>query len=308
MKVLRNLFNLDVLRHGSVATIGNFDGIHRGHQALLSHVREAANQSKLPMLVILFEPQPNEYFNKHQPPIRLSRFREKLAVLSELGVDYVYCLRFNDNLAAMPAHQFAEQFIFSRCQVRQLFIGHDFRFGQYRAGDGELLINLGRARQCVVHRCNDFLIDETRVSSTLIRQVLQQDQLAQATKLLGREYSLYGRVCHGKALARQWGYPTANLALYRQSPPLTGVFCVNVHRNNQPLVYSGVANIGMRPTLHTAGASLEVHLLDFNDDLYGESLRVTFLHKLRHEVKFSSVDELVAQIHCDVANATLFFR
>lgn len=302
MKLLRGFQQITELNAGSVATIGNFDGVHRGHQALLVLLREQAARLQLPMLVLLFEPQPGEYFNRQNAPARLYRLREKLYALRQIGVDYVYCLKFDAQLANMLPVEFAERFIFSRLNVKHLLLGDDFRFGRERRGDLSLLKEIGHKWNAVVDTCPNFCVDGARVSSTQIRHALQLGELDRAHALLGRPYSLCGRVMHGQGIGRKWGVPTANLSIHRSKLPLSGVFCVNVKRQGKPLL-TGVANMGSRPTIDGSKSVLEVHLFDFDESLYGEILEVFFLHKLREEIKFSSVDALIAQIHADVAAA-----
>ncbi len=302
MKLLRRVQHIRELQSGCVVTIGNFDGVHRGHQALLALLREQASRMQLPVVVLLFEPQPGEYFSREKSPPRLYRLREKLQALRQCGVDYVYCLKFDRHLASMPASEFAENIIFSRLNARYLLLGGDFRFGRDRQGDLALLRELGHQRGVVVDTYPDYCIDQERVSSTQIRHALYLGDMSRAEALLGRKYSLCGRVMHGKGLGRQWGVPTANLQVHSGTLPLSGVFCVRVKRGDQSML-AGVANIGNRPTIDGSKNVLEVHLFDVDESLYGEMLQVFFLHKLRAEIKFSSVDALIEQIHLDVAAA-----
>ena len=305
MKLLHRVQNSTELDAGCVVTIGNFDGVHLGHQELLAHLREQASRLQLPMVVVVFEPQPGEYFNSNSAPARLYRLREKLQALGESGVDYVYCLKFDKQLVNMSPEDFAEQIIFSRLRAKYLLLGEDFRFGRDRQGDLALLQQLGQQHGSTVEICSDFCIDQTRVSSTQIRHALYLGDLARASALMGRTYSLCGRVKQGKGMGRQWGVPTANLSVHRGILPLKGVFCVQIARHGKPML-AGVANIGKRPTIDGSTNVLEVHLFDFNESLYGEMLQVFFLHKLRDEIKFSSVDALIAQIHLDVAAARTY--
>ena len=307
MKLLRSFHQISDLGRNTAATIGNFDGVHSGHLALLKKLRSHAERLNLPVLVMLFEPQPGEYFRGIKAPARLSSFREKLDILRQAGVDYVCCLNFNNYLASMPALEFAERIIFSLLKAKYLLIGEDFRFGHERAGDVALLGVLGRQAACEVDAFPDFFIDHQRVSSTRIRQSLAAGDLEQAAHLLGRPYSICGRVIRGDGRGRQWGVPTANLNLHRLTLPLKGVFCVRVLRQGKPPL-NGVANIGCRPTLDGSKHVLEVHLFDVNESLYGDMLQVCFLNKLRDEVKFASVDALIAQIHNDVNLAKTWFR
>ena len=302
MKLLRRVQEITELSAGCVATIGNFDGVHRGHQALLGLLREQASRMQLPMVVLLFEPQPGEYFNRQTAPARLYRLREKLQALRQCGVDYVYCLTFDRKLANMSPEEFAEQIVFSRLNANYLLLGVDFRFGRDRLGDLALLRKLGHKKGAIVDTCSDFCVEQARVSSTQIRHALYLGELDRAAALMGRKYSLCGRVKHGNGMGRQWGVPTANLNVHQGGLPLSGVFCVKVKRKGKPAL-AGVANIGNRPTIDGSKNVLEVHLFDFDESLYGEMLQVFFLHKLRDEIKFSSVDALIAQIHLDVAAA-----
>ena len=292
---------------GTVATIGNFDGVHLGHQALLAQLRAKAREYNLLAVVVLFEPQPGEFFLLKKAPARLTSLREKLAQIKQSQLDYVYCLRFNEALAAMPPEVFAEQIIFSRLNVKWLLVGQDFRFGKDRAGDVNLLVTLGRKCGCTVVVFPDFIFQNRRVSSTLIRQCLGEDQLQEAASFLGRTYSVCGRVVHGQGIGRQWGIPTANIRVSRINSPINGIFCVEVLRSNGQLL-QGVASLGTRPTVGGENRILEVNLFDFNDNLYGERLQVSFLHRLRDEVNFASLDALIRQIHEDLDRAKNYFR
>ena len=307
MRLLHRVQNSAELNSGCVLTIGNFDGVHRGHQALLAQLRQQASRLQLPMVVLLFEPQPSEYFNPKSSPARLYRLREKLHALRLAGVDYVYCLKFDKQLVNMSPETFAKQILFSRLNANYIVLGEDFRFGRDRQGDLTLLKKLGHQHGAVVETCPDFCIEQLRVSSTQIRHALYLGDLDRATALIGRKYSLCGRVKQGKGIGRQWGVPTANLSVHRGILPLSGVFCVQVKRHGKPML-AGVANIGNRPTIDGSKNVLEVHLFDFDESLYGEMLQVFFLHKLRDEIKFSSVDALIAQIHLDVAAARNIFE
>jgi riboflavin kinase/FMN adenylyltransferase len=306
MKLLHGLTNFPDFAKGTVTTIGNFDGVHLGHQALLKTLRAEASRLQLPLVVLLFEPQPAEYFRPEQAPARLTSLREKLAVLKFSKVDYVYCLKFDEALALMSAETFAENYFFSLLNSKFLLIGEDFRFGQGRLGDVSLLQKLGANHGCTVQTFPDFSINNKRVSSTKIRDALAPGELQTASELLGRTFSLCGRVVKGDGRGRQWGIPTANLSMHRLMLPLKGVFCVQVGRTKGKLL-NGVANLGSRPTVDGSKNILEIHLFDFDESLYGEMLQVFFLHKLRDEVKFSSVDALIAQIHDDVARAKAEF-
>lgn len=305
MKLLHGFQHIAELNLGTVATIGNFDGVHRGHQALLAQLRIQASRMQLPMVVMVFEPQPSEHFKGRKAPARLSSLREKAQILRQCGADYVWCLKFDDPLASMPAVEFAERYIFSLLNAKYLLIGEDFRFGHDRVGDVALLKQLGDKQACDVQKFSDFFIDTQRVSSTNIRQALKEGKLEYAAKLLGRPYSMCGRVVRGAGRGREWGVPTANLNMHDKALPLSGVFCVRVKREGKPLL-SGVANLGCRPTIDGDKNSLEIHLFDFDESLYGELLQVYFLHKLRDEIKFNSVNDLIVQIKKDVTEAKAY--
>lgn len=307
MKLLRGFHQISELGLNTAATIGNFDGVHCGHVALLKRLSTQARALNLPVLVMLFEPQPSEFFRGREAPARLSSFREKLDMLRQVGVDYVCCLKFNKFLAAMPAVEFADHTIFSLLKAKYLLVGEDFRFGNGRQGDIALLKSMGSSVGCVVEAFSDFFMDQQRVSSTRVRKALQDDALDEAATLLGRDYSMCGRVIHGDERGRKWGVPTANLSLHRLSLPIKGVFCVRVLRKGRPPL-NGVANIGCRPTVDGTKNILEVHLFDINESLYGEILQVNFLHKIRNEIKFASLDALIAQIHNDVDLAKTWFK
>jgi riboflavin kinase/FMN adenylyltransferase len=305
MKLFRRPQNLSPFHQGVIATIGNFDGMHLGHQQLLLTARAKALEKKCPLLVILFEPQPREYFQKESSPSRLSSFREKIQFLQQAGIDWVYCIPFDNKLAHTNAEEFA-QYLFTQLHVRYLMIGKDFRFGFDRAGDFSLLKRLAPNEADVV-TVPDVLLKGKKVSSTRIRHALEQGDLALANALLGRPYSLCARVVTGSQRGRQWGLPTANFSLKHRVLAMSGVFVVQARRTNTQIL-QGVANIGTRPTVDGLNQVLEVHLFDFNDSLYGERLTLFFLHKLRDEVKFSSVDDLITQIHQDISNAKQFFN
>ncbi|MCA0404332.1 MAG: bifunctional riboflavin kinase/FAD synthetase [Proteobacteria bacterium] len=306
MKLLRckdsSLFQI-----GSVATIGNFDGIHLGHQLLLKQLKAKALELGLPSVVVIFEPQPNEYFNKEKPTARLTTLREKIKILKEYQIDYVLCLKFDNKLAAMLASDFVEHYFLSFLKLRYLLVGADFHFGFKRSGDVAYLQNIASRSNFTVEVFSDFKINEGRVSSTRVREQLKNGNLNEAALLLGRRFSLLGRVIKGKQLGRQWGIPTANIAMHRPTLPLGGVFCVLVKRENQKELLKAVANLGKRPTLDGVKTILEIHILDFADDIYGEMLEVFFIHKLRDEQRFDSIDALIAKIQQDIIEAKNYF-
>ena len=302
MKLLHGTEINSLFEKGSVVTIGNFDGVHLGHQALLASLCEEAKRRELPLVVILFEPQPGEYFSATTAPARLTSLREKLQILAECQVDFVFCIKFNALLAQMSAADFAQKYIFSRLKAKFISVGEDFRFGKGRLGDVSLLQELGKQSDCLVQIFPDYASQGARISSTRIRASLALGQLEQAAALLGRSYSLCGRVVRGAGRGKQWGVPTANILLQRLTLPLKGVFGIQATTGKGKLV-QGVANIGNRPTVDGSKNVLEIHLLNFNECLYGDILQVFFLFKLRDEIKFPSVEALIAQIHTDIAAA-----
>jgi riboflavin kinase/FMN adenylyltransferase len=305
MELIRGLHNLRPYHRGCVATIGNFDGVHLGHQAVLGQLAERAAELNLPAVVITFEPHPREFFARGEVPPRLTRFREKMQALRRFSVARVVCLRFDQALADMPAAEFIRSLLVEGLAVRYLVVGDDFRFGKGRQGDFAMLQETGIAQGFQVAAMHTFNVDGTRVSSTAIRDALARDDLAAAEKLLGRPYRMCGRVVHGDERGRGIGFPTANIHLHRKSSPVSGVYAVEMFGlDKEPL--AGVANVGTRPTVGGAESRLEVHLLDFDQDIYGRYVHVDFLHKLRPEQRFDSLEELVAQIRKDAEAARAF--
>ncbi|QOJ24311.1 MAG: bifunctional riboflavin kinase/FAD synthetase [Gammaproteobacteria bacterium] len=292
-------------------TIGNFDGIHLGHQAMLSRLKDAASRLGLPACVMTFEPHPREFFAPDQAPIRLTSMREKLTCLIQAEVDCIHICRFNYDFARIGAEQFIADILKKELAVRWLLVGDDFRFGARRAGDFAMLQALSAENNFTVAATPSVTIDGQRVSSTAIREALASGDLNKAGKLLGRPYSISGRVVDGDKLGKQLGFPTANIQLKHNRPPLSGIFAVSVCG----AIYAspvtplpGVASLGVRPTTHDNGKPvLEVHLFDFNQEIYGQHLQVNFLHKLRDEEKYRDIDTLIRQIEQDVAQAKSFF-
>ncbi len=316
---------------GCVATIGNFDGVHQGHQRIIQRVQEEAAARGLPSLVIVFEPQPMEYFKGEDAPARLMRFRDKFEALRELGVDFLCCLSFNKSLSEYTAQKFVTDILVDHLSIKHIVVGDDFRFGGDREGDFELLSQLGSDLNFTVENTETITAGEqaspnARASSTLIRKLLKQGKFNDAESVLGRPFHIAGRVVHGEKLGRQIGFPTANIALRRKTLPFSGVYAVSLevivmqarrpnadaatqYSDAQPVAvsFNGVANIGKKPTVGEFKPNLEVHLFDFDQDIYGARVKVTFHHKLRDEKRFSGVDELVTQIAKDVDEAMQFF-
>jgi len=308
MQVIRGLHNLRSEHRGCVATIGNFDGVHLGHQAVFRNLRARAEDLGLPTTVVTFEPQPMEYFAPEAAPARLTRLREKLAALKDAQIDRVVLLEFGPKLANMEADWFVQKLLIDGLDVRYLFVGDDFKFGKGREGDINLLRVVGEKRGFEVENMNTFAMDEERVSSTLIRESLSRGDLEAASQYLGRPYCIYGRVAHGDERGRTIGFPTANVNLHRKVSPLRGVFAVKVGGlGDEPLL--GVANIGNRPTVKGDMIHLlEVYLFDFNRSIYGEHLMVEFCHKIRDEKKFDNFEQLKHQIELDAVTARNYFH
>jgi riboflavin kinase/FMN adenylyltransferase len=291
-----------------VATIGSFDGVHLGHQAILQQLIQVARALGVPAVAIVFEPQPHEFFAGDKAPARLMRLREKLDALWAAGVDKVLCLNFNQALRSLSAEQFIERVLVEGLAIKHLVVGDDFRFGCDRKGDYHLLQVKGKEFEFCVSDTHTLEINGERISSTRIRQLLETGDFASAEKLLGKPYSVFGRVVYGKQLGRQLGVPTANVNLCRYRSPLHGVFAVTVIFADGVKV-QGVANIGVRPTVNGLKRPLlEVHLFNFAHSIYGEAIDVEFHHKLRNEKKFASLDELKAQLQNDIADAKAFFN
>jgi riboflavin kinase/FMN adenylyltransferase len=306
MRLIRGLHNLHHSQLGSALTIGNFDGLHRGHQAVLRHLQRRAAERRLATTVMTFEPTAQEYFSPATAPARLQRLRDKLAMLRELEVDQVHCLRFDEELAEMSAEAFVRQILVEGLDVRYLVVGDDFRFGKGRSGDFAFLQQAGTRYGFEVIATGTFLEGEDRVSSTRIRQALAEGDLAMAEQLLGRPYRICGRVSPGQQRGRTIGFHTANVRLHRVVSPLTGVFAVRTYGlGDHPLI--GVANVGTRPTVDGSYCVLEIHLFDFASDIYGRYVDVEFCRKLREEKKFESFEALKEQIECDVEQARMFF-
>lgn len=288
-------------------TLGNFDGVHVGHQAMLARLVHSARALGLPACVMTFEPHPREFFAPKQAPARLTSLREKLELFLEHGVERVYVCRFNQNFARISATDFIDHILHRSLRVRWVLVGDDFRFGAKRLGDYSMLWDAGMSLGFEVEDMHSIGVDGRRVSSTAVREALAAGDLALARQLLGRLYSISGRVVHGNKTGRTLGYPTANVHMKHNKPPLAGIFAVELcGLGDTPL--RGVASLGVRPTVKPNGKpTLEVHLFDFQQEIYGRHVRVDFLHKLRDEEKFPNLDELVRQIAVDVEKAERYF-
>lgn len=307
-KLIRGLYNISPQAQKAVVTIGNFDGVHLGHQALIAAVIKEAKARGVPSMVITFEPHAFEYFTKGNVTIaRITRMREKFLVLKQCGVDYVLVLPFNQALAKLSAPQFVQIILQEALHCSSVIVGDDFRFGYKRQGDFTLLKQLGEQNGFSVGSLTTVKLIDERISSTRVRKALAAGELAHAEKMLGRPYRMQGRVSHGDKLGRELGYPTANIFLHRHLTPLTGIFTVYVHGiTDRPL--PGVANLGMRPTVNGTRCLLEVHLLDFNQDIYGRYVAIEFCTKLREEERYPNLALLTAQIAKDVQMARHYFE
>jgi riboflavin kinase/FMN adenylyltransferase len=298
MRLIRGLPECEDLSNGSAVTIGNFDGVHLGHQAVVERLAAEGHRLGLPVVVVLFEPQPREYFEAGRAPARLTRLREKLARFKELPIDIVLLLRFDQRLADMPADTFIERILVDGLRVRYLLVGDDFRFGKNRRGDFALLQAAGKRYGFEVTDTNSIRVGGCRISSTWVREALSSGDLATAERLLGRPYSICGRVVHGDNRGRALGFPTVNIRLQRKKTPVQGVYAVTMAGLGEQEL-PGVANVGTRPTLDGKKVLLEVHLFNLDRDLYGRQVEVRFRHKIRDERRFANIEELRAQIAKD---------
>ena len=308
MKLLRGLREQSSLEKGCVATIGNFDGVHLGHQSIVQHVVQKAKMLEIPSVVILFEPQPQEFFSPDKAPARIMRFREKYQYLETLGVNYLLCLAFNHKLAELSAEDFVEQVLSRRLKVKHLIVGDDFTFGRERRGNFEFLESWGKNIGFGVQDTASVLISNERVSSTLIRQSLAESDFEAAEKMLGRPFEFNGKVCYGQQLGRQWGVPTINLPITRKKTPVHGIFIVEISIEGDPVLYQGVSSLGTRPTVNGKGVLLEVHLFDFDRMIYGSKVKVRPLKKIRDEQKFPDMETLKARIFEDIKVAKAYFE
>jgi len=305
MELIRGIHNLRPSLGGCVATIGNFDGIHLGHRAIIRQVINKAQALGVPSAVMVFEPQPREFFAPAEAPARLMTFREKVEILREQGIDRVLCVKFDRRFCSQSAREFCEHILLQGMGIRHLVVGDDFRFGNDRAGDFAFLQQMGAANGFTVEHTHTYEWQGERVSSTRVRECLERSDFDAASAMLGRPFFMSGRVIHGQKLGRTIGVPTANLLPKRVRTPVTGVFAVEVRDTGQLL--QGVANLGTRPTLGGEQVRLEVHLLNYSGDLYGRHLHVEFRHKIRDEKKFDGLEALTAAIQDDIATAKQFF-
>lgn len=303
MQLIRGINQLPSFLQGCVLTIGNFDGVHTGHTTVINKLAEKGRLLGLPVVVMVFEPQPLEFFLKENAPSRLTRLREKVLQLKKLPVDYFLIAPFNQQFANMDPDYFIQEILVRRLNVKSLVVGDDFHFGKARCGNFSLLQMSGKQYDFKVADTASYAVKGARVSSTLIRDALSNGYLAEAKSLLGRDYSVCGRVVHGEKLGRKIGFPTANVQLLRKNTPIRGVFAVTMTGVGEHPLY-GVANVGTRPTINgRKKALLETHLFDFDQNIYGKYVEVHFKHRIRSEMRFPSVDDLKQQILLDTALA-----
>lgn len=307
MELIRGPLNLRERHRGCVVTIGTFDGIHLGHQALLQRLRDHARRLHKPAIVLTFEPMPREYLMPAHPPARLTSWRERWHILSRGGLDYMCVLRFDEALRSLPGEGFAA-LLAQQLHSRLVLVGHDFRFGRNGEATVSVLTGVGSKLGFEVDVVPPVLLDGVRVSSSGVREALARSDFALARTWLGRAYSMTGRVVRGNQLGRELGFPTANLRTGRRRVPVAGIFAVRVHGvSDAPL--PGVASLGTRPTVAGSGEMLlEAHLFDFAGDLYGREIGVEFVAKLRDEERFASLEALVEQMHADAAAARHILR
>ncbi len=307
IELIRGSHNLKAEHRRCVLTIGNFDGLHQGHQAVIQVLHQQAQRLNLPSCVILFEPHPQEFFLKEKAPPRLMRLREKIKAFQNLSIDRILCLSFNKRLAEMEAEIFAKKILVDCLDIRVLIVGDDFRFGKGRQGDFSLLKNLGEKYNFEVFSTPTRLFDGKRIGSSRVRNALKEANFDLAARLLTWPFTLSGRVIYGDQRGRLLGFPTANIALHRVVSPLQGVFIVRVYGLGENPI-NGVANCGRRPTVNGLQDLLEVHLFDFNKNIYGICLEIEFLKKIRDEKKFDSLHGLKKQILEDVQVAKRYFE
>lgn len=307
MILIRDFYNVQEQHRPSVVSIGNFDGVHAGHVQLVTLLKKQAHALGVKTTAMTFEPHPHEYFSPQNAPARLLRWRDKIEKLAQAGVDQIFSLRFNQALAQTSAEDFVKKYLVDGLGVRHVVIGDDFRFGRKRTGDVHLLRELGERWGFSISTVDTYLIGSERVSSTRIREALRQDDFDLAEELLGYRYSIQGRVAHGDKRGRTIGFPTANIVLRHDNVPVWGVYAVCVHLEGKES-QTGVANIGIRPTVGGERVLLEAHLFDFAEEIYGSRVRVEFMAKIRPERRFESFEALKEQIALDSTAARRWFE
>jgi len=298
MEIIHGIYSIKPEHKGCVLTVGNFDGVHHGHRLLLGHLFAKSRELGVPSMLLTFEPQPREFFAGSKVPARLTRFREKITLLEQTELDRVLCLPFNDQTRNTSAEWVIDVLLTELLGIKYIVVGDDFRFGKDQKGDYDMLKEAGDRHGFGVSHIGTLTFEHERISSSRIREVLAEGDFELAEKLLGHPYFIMGRVVYGRQLGRQLGVPTANIRLQRYRAALDGVYAVRVQGPERD--YDGIANIGIRPTVDGKEPLLEVHLFDFEGDLYGELLSVQFVRKIRDEKTFDGLDALKAQIHADI--------
>lgn len=306
MELIRNLHNFRERHRGCVATIGNFDGVHLGHQLIIRQLQQSAGQDGLPSVLLTFEPHPQEFFSPENAPARLMRLREKLICLRQYNLDQVVCLKFNRALSELSAGDFIRNILVDKMAVRHLIVGDDFRFGNKRRGDLQLLELSAREFGFQVECSQTCEVDGQRVSSSAVRKALADGNLSLAERLLGRPYSICGRIVHGDKRGRSLGYPTINISMHRHRSPVSGIFAARIHGLGEN-VHNAVTAIGTRPVFNGVNVRLEAYILDFDTDVYGNHVCVELLYRLRPELDFATVDELKIRMDKDVNEARQYF-
>lgn len=305
MQLIRSINNFPygLVKNGCILTIGAFDGLHLGHQCLLEHVIKKSLESGLPSVVMSFEPTPGEFFSQDKPPARLMRFREKYQALKKLGIDIFFCPRFDEKVQNLEADDFIRQLLIQKLNLKYLVIGDDFHFARNRSGNYKQLKKVKELLEFEVKKISSIIVNDKRTSSTLIRELLDRGKLIEASHFLGKPYQMSGRVIVGNQLGRELGYPTANINIQRLQSALMGIFAVKVHGiSSNPL--DAVASLGIRPTFYEGKKPLlEVHIFNFNKDIYGRYIDIDFISKIRDEIKFNSADALIEQMHKDAIDA-----
>lgn len=302
MELIRGIINLRVTHSGNVATIGNFDGIHLGHGDLIKRLIKAGETLHMPTLVILFEPQPSEYFGASSPNDRLMRLREKIEIIKSKNINRLLVLKFDQSLAKCTAEDFFRRILMKKLAIKHLIVGHDFKFGKGREGDQDFLRSKCGEFDFDLEIVPPFKLDDTRISSTLIRHSLKNGDLKFAERALGYRYFISGRVCHGHKRGKEWGFPTINLNLNKFKTPLSGIFAVKVEGLSSEKL-NGVGYVGSRPIISDPRFVLEVHLFGFSEICYGKRVRVEFVKFIRGDMKFDSFDEMTKQVNLDCKNA-----
>ncbi|MFT8229891.1 MAG: bifunctional riboflavin kinase/FAD synthetase [Enterobacterales bacterium] len=299
MKLIRGIHNIKPCHQKCIISIGNFDGFHIGHKSLISNLKNEKLKYNSSIMLIIFEPQPQEYFLKKSAPLRLSRLRDKIKYFKYEKIDYILCIPFKKSFSLITGKDFIRNVLVKKLKIQCIIVGNDFKFGYKRYGNINLLKKLGNHYRFKVINISTQIQNCKKVSSTLIRKALYKDQISFATKLLGHQYCISGRVIHGKKFGRTIGFPTANISLKNKELPINGVYIVKVNGIFTYPLY-GVANIGYRPTIYGNKKTLEVHLIDVSINIYGLYIDIVIIKKIRNEKKFNSIEDLTKQISNDI--------